>query len=264
MPDRTGSLPLDEQPPQLRNFLARSANDNRRSICSPHSVGGRRVTPQLDARAFSSISTLRHAVASLDGHYDRGVNPTVRNLLEPLGPHASALGAAVLAIPFLSPVSLGPVTAPASMLIVLFGLQLLRRSSGKPLPTRLLAVPLPAAVKGVLAAVLTRVDRVMSRFSRPRLNLLVDGRRGRMICGFGVICGALLLAIPIPLLPLTNTVPSFAILCFGLGLTERDGLMTLTGFVSLASGVALFAAFGTGVFVLAGELIRGLLGIVFG
>jgi hypothetical protein len=190
---------------------------------------------------------LRRALAEAGGRYSDVGAASVGDLLRPLGPGAGALGAALLALPFLSPVSLGPVTTPASAAIALLGWRLARGHGNAPLPERLMRVRLPVAVHRAmgrtLEAVLARVERV----SRVRHARLVEGARGRRLCGGGILLGALLLAVPVPLLPLTNTVPALAILCFAMGWTHRDGLLTAWGGAALALSTAIFAALGTGV-----------------
>lgn len=180
----------------------------------------------------------------------------------PLGAEAAALAAALLALPFLSPVSLGPVTTPVSLLIALLGWQLLRRREGSPLPERLLDVPVPRTAHRMMTSVLRRTHRWVHLISRPRLGHLVQGERGRILCGAGIIAGALLLAVPIPLLPLTNTFPALGILLFALGRLERDGLLILLGFASLLLSVAIFAALGAAVAFLGWEAVRGLIPFV--
>lgn len=192
-------------------------------------------------------------------HYGEASAPTLRHLLVPLGGEATALAAALLALPFLSPVSLGPVTTPVSVLIALLGWQLLRRREGSPLPDRLLDVSVPRAAHRIMTAVLRRVHRWVHVISRPRLTHLVDGDRGRILCGAGIVAGALLLAIPIPLLPLTNTFPALGILLFALGRLERDGLLMLLGFASLLVSVAIFAALAAVVAFLGWEAVHNLL-----
>ncbi|HEV2735921.1 MAG TPA: exopolysaccharide biosynthesis protein, partial [Longimicrobiaceae bacterium] len=72
------------------------------------------------------------------------------------------------------------------------------------------------------------------------------------------LLGALLLAVPVPLLPLTNTVPALAILCFAMGWTHRDGLLTAWGGAALALSAAIFAALGTGVALFGVEAVKRL------
>lgn len=189
---------------------------------------------------------LRRALSETRRHYRGSGAPTLGHLLVPLGPEATALAAALMSLPFLSPVSLGPITTPASVLIALLGWRLLRpgRSS---LPRRLLEVRVPRAAHRGMTAVLRRVHRLMIRISRPRIAGLVEGRAGRVVCAVGILVGAALLAVPIPLLPLTNTFPALGILLFALGWVERDGLLTLLAAASLVLSLAVFAALGAAV-----------------
>lgn len=210
------------------------------------------------ARRRSSTGALRRALLATRGQYRAGSPPTVAHLLAPLGAEASALASALLALPFLSPVSLGPITTPASVLIALLGWQLLRSRGETRLPERLLRVAVPQALHRAMTAVLRRVHRWMHRISRPRLPHLVEGPRGRMLCASGIMLGALLLAVPIPLLPLTNTFPALAVLLFALGWLERDGLLTLLGSASLVVATAVFAALGTAVALLGWDAVQGM------
>lgn len=207
-------------------------------------------------RARSSTRVLRRALRETRGCYEAGFSPTLGHLLAPLGADATAIAAALLALPFLSPVSLGPVTTGVSILIALLGWQLLRQGSGAPLPQRCLGLSVPGAAHRGMTSVLRRVHRLMYRISRPRLPQLVDGRHGRILCASGIVCGALLLAVPIPLLPLTNTFPALGILLFALGWLERDGLLTLLGSAALLLGTAVFAALGTAVGLLGWDAVQ--------
>lgn len=213
---------------------------------------GRRVVARR-----SSTRELRRALAATRGQYRDGSAPTLGQLLSSLGSEAAALSAALLALPFLSPVSLGPITTAVSVVIAILGWQLLRSSTSTPLGARFLQVQVPYAVHRAMTAVLRRVHRLMHRASRVRLTHLVDGRRGRRICAAGIIAGSVLLAVPIPLLPLTNTFPALGILLFALGWLERDGLLTVLGSVSLLLAVAIFSALGALVLTVGADVIRG-------
>ena len=215
-------------------------------------------------RRASSTRVLRRVLARTGEHYRTGSAPRLRDLLAPLGTEAAALGAALLALPFLLPVSLGPITTPASVLIALLGVQLLRRREGAPLPARLLDVSVPQTVHRVMTKVLRRVRRWVHGISRPRLMHLVEGPRGRTVCGAGILVGALLLAVPIPLLPLTNTFPALAVLLFALGWLERDGMLTVLGSAAVVVSVAIFGGLGVAVAMLGWEVVHGAIPFVGG
>lgn len=214
-------------------------------------------SPQ-DGPSPSALAHLRASLGALEELCEKGTLPRVRDLLDQSGAaHGAALPAIVLALPFLTPVSLGVMTAPASAVICLCGLAVARNSAAAPLPTRLLDASIPAAAVRVMRAALDRVHRWILHVSRPRLQTLVRGRAGRLTCGLGMILGALLLAVPIPFLPLTNTFPALGIICIGLGWSERDGAITVAGFVALLASIVTFAVIGAGIWLAAGELPLG-------
>lgn len=206
-------------------------------------------------RSGASTRRLRRVLIQTRVHYQEGGAPTLRHLLAPLGAEATTLACAMLALPFLSPVSLGPITTPVSVLIALLGWQLLR-GTRSPLPDRLMRVSVPQGVHRAMSAVLRRVHRWLHRISRPRLPQLVTGSRGRILCASGVIAGALLLAVPVPMLPLTNTFPALAILLFALGWLEQDGVLTLLGVASALFSAAIFAALGAAVVLFGWEAVQ--------
>lgn len=107
-----------------------------------------------------------------------------------------------------------------------------------------------------MTTVLRRVHRFMHSFSRPRLLHLVTGRQGRILCASGLIAGAILLAVPIPLLPLTNTFPALGILLLSLGWLEHDGALTLLGFASLLASLVLFIALGVAVATVGWDVVQ--------
>ncbi|HEX8390830.1 MAG TPA: exopolysaccharide biosynthesis protein [Longimicrobium sp.] len=187
---------------------------------------------------------LRHALMEMERAYETAGRATLRDLLRPLGTRQTALGAALLALPFLSPVSLGPITTPASLLIALLGVRMLRRRDDAPVPERLLRVQVPRSVHTVMVAMLQRVSHWADRGRGARRSPWVRGTAGRRLCGAGVLAGALLLAVPVPLLPLTNTLPAAGIILFVLGWTNQDLRLTRYGMGALAGSLLLFATLG--------------------
>ena len=208
--------------------------------------------------AHCTGTQLRRALDELEARYERTGSATIGDLMNALGPRSGALGAALLALPLLSPFSLGPVTTPASAAIGLLGLHMLRQRQGPPLPDRLLRVSLPRLVHRLMYRMLHRVSRWTDRARNARPSRWVRGPVGRRVCGAGVLAGAVLLAVPIPLLPLTNTFPALAILFFVLGWSNRDVRLTRYGVGALAFSVLLFAGLGVAVATLGWSAVRQL------
>jgi hypothetical protein len=201
---------------------------------------------------------LSSAVSELDRRYEAAGSATLGDVLGAFGPRAGPLGAALLALPLVTPFNLGPVTLGISAAIALLGVGLLRRGEPAPLPPRILAIPVPRAVFRVMC----RMLGWLTAWIRPqpsRTSVWVRGTLGRRICGAGLIAGAALLAIPIPLLPLTNTFPALAVVFFVLGWSNRDARLTAWGVAALLVGAAIFAALGIGVSALGWAAVRGAL-----
>jgi hypothetical protein len=199
---------------------------------------------------------LARAITELDRRYETAGSACLGDVLAALGPRAGALGAALLALPLVSPMNLGPVTLAASAAIALLGMGMLRRGDPPPLPPRLLAVPVPRPVFRVMRAMLSRLSGWIERPQPARTAAWVRGSVGRRICGAGIVAGAALLAIPVPILPMTNTFPALAVVFFVLGWSNRDARLTAWGIAALLAGAAVFAALGIGVATLGWPAIR--------
>jgi hypothetical protein len=200
-----------------------------------------------DAHAWrNAFDALAHALHELEDRYERSGRATIGDMLEPLGHRAGTLGAALFALPFLSPISLGPLTTVASVVIALIGIGLVSNRADSPIPRRIRAMSVPRAAYRALRGALERLPRWMRRThaSPPRW---VQGATGRMLCGVGIVTGAALLAIPIPFMPLTNSLPALAIIGFALGWTNQDGRLAGFGIGMLVASVALFVALGIAV-----------------
>lgn len=182
------------------------------------------------------------ALRSMKKKYNADEPVTIRDLLDPLGARSTALGAAMLALPFLSPISLGPLTMPASIVIALLGWYLLLDRDNAPLPERLLNTPVPRRIHSMMGVFARKIFSKVRRWTKPRARHLVDGRKGLVICGVGMIISAIILAVPVPMLPLTNTFPALAIILIILGWTERDGGLTIAGYVNMIIGGILILA----------------------
>jgi hypothetical protein len=219
------------------------------------------MTPELqtaDGRRISTAELLRNAVSELDRRYEAAGSASLGDVLGAFGPRAGPLGAALLALPLVTPFNLGPATLGISVAIALLGIGLLRRGEPAPLPARILAIPVPHT----LFRVMRRMLGWLSGWIRPqpsRTSVWVRGPLGRRVCGAGVLAGAVLLAIPVPFLPLTNTFPALAVVFFVLGWSNRDARLTAWGVAALLMGVAIFAGLGIGVTALGWPAVRAAL-----
>lgn len=252
-------------------------------------------------------TVLRQSLGHLAGRFERGEKPNLGEVLgafSALGVQSNAFVAVVLALPFLSPLSLGPVTSPASLLILLLGWQLIQHrddtdsAAARPaglmdhlvaLPGRLVAAllaawplrwvvrrlessrswvlsaPLPRRVFGLMRHLLEWVLWLKNGVLRLRRALLGHGpaapatpageRTARWVCGVAIIVGAVLLAVPVPLLPMTNTFPALGIILVALGWIERDAILTLLGYASYVISVLIFAALALAVAYLGYEAV---------
>ena len=174
-------------------------------------------------------------------HSIKGEHITLRDLLAMMGESGLLLLCAFLSLPFLFPVSIPGVSTVFGAGIVLISaaitLNRLPWLPAKVADRRLESGKLrPVLERGV--TFLRRIDR----FFKPRMGGLTSGAVMNRINGLVLMGAGLLLMAPLGLIPFSNTLPGVAILLLAAGISQRDGLVVLAGYVMVVLTIVYFAA----------------------
>ncbi len=156
---------------------------------------------------------------------------------------ALALSTVLLCLPFLQPLTLGPLSSLGGIVLTTLGWQLMRGRQVMWLPERIYAFKPSTKMWERLLGVCRWLVKLLAKITRERLVSWVDGRRGERLCGGLVALGGALLVIPVPILPFNNTLPALAMLFAAIALLERDGIMVLVSIFFQIATVAYFGAF---------------------
>lgn len=168
---------------------------------------------------------------------------TLGEAIDSLDQAAYALIAFILVLPFMQPLPLGPLTTVGGLTFAVLGWQMWRGHDAPVLPKRIRNIVMTEKSWNLLARACLTLIVFLCKFTKPRLAVFVDGKRGHAIGAFILMAGGLLMAIPFGVLPLNNVLPGLAILFYCLALFEQDGLMVLIAFVWLAATVVYFGIF---------------------
>ncbi len=177
---------------------------------------------------------------------------TLGEVADGLGGSSFSLLCIILSLPFLTPVSLGPLATVGGLTLAAIAWQLMRGDHAPRLPSRVRAIEMSPKVWQALLATCAKIVGVCSRFSRPRYKRWVEGVTGARLRGFLIIAAGLLMAVPLFGLPFNNALPALAIIVVCLAELEDDGLMLWAGIVVTAASavyilgvLAAVALFGT-------------------
>ena len=141
----------------------------------------------------------------------------------------------------MTPLGALPGIPPAfGVIVIVFALQLLFRRNTPWMPEILRKVKIPAdkllKVQKKVQPVLAKIDGII----RPRLKWAATGPMQVLISVFAIILS--LTFFPLGMLPFAVVAPATIILLFGLGITARDGVLTLLG-LGLSLGVFIGVGF---------------------
>ena len=164
---------------------------------------------------------------------------TLAAVLDMLGREGFLLFAVFLTLPFMVPVSIPGVSTVFGAVILLIGLSVMINRQPW-LPDRFMKRAFPA---GKLRTALQKGEvwlNRLERISRPRLPRMSQGAVMARLNGFMLVIGALLLMVPLGLIPLTNTLPGLAILFLSMGILQRDGGCILLGYLANLLTVVYF------------------------
>jgi len=166
-------------------------------------------------------------------------------VLDTLGPRASALLVVICALPFSTPISIPGLSTPFGLVILLLAARYL---GGLPpwLPGRLRRVELPPSFLGKLLAASARLVGWLEHRLRPgRLASLVDQEWKLRLHTTVVILAALLLMLPLPPLPpFTNTLPALVAVVMTMAALKRDGAGVLAGYGLFVFTIGYFVFWG--------------------
>lgn len=177
---------------------------------------------------------------------------TLTEIRDLVGQDGLLLLTAFLTLVFMVPVSIPGVSTLLGVAILGIGISrilncdlwLPKRFANRVLPSDRLRTAFNQGSKW-----LHRLERV----SRPhRLEWLVSSGLMSTVNNGALIMGALLLMVPLGLIPFSNTLPALALLFLAIGLLQRDGLFVLFGYLLNLATILKFA-----VLILGGsEVIR--------
>ncbi len=188
-----------------------------------------------EVRLSEALATTRREI---EGH-----QVTLRELLLLVGEQGLLVFCAILAMPFLLPVSLPFMSTALGVPMLLIGYAV--TTNRVPwLPDRVLDHSLPSAT---VQHALERAVKTFDRFEhlvRPRMLKLTATPRVNAVHGVALVIVVVALMAPLPLIPLANTLPAIGVILLCLGMAERDGALLLFGhLVALLSVLYVGALF---------------------
>lgn len=199
--------------------------------------------PPSSVRAAGSDAEFSAELRSLSERYREQPAP-LGDILDTLGPRASALLVVICALPFSTPISIPGLSTPFGLVILLLAT---RYFLGLPpwLPGRLRRVVLPGAFFPRVLAASGKLVGWLERRLSTRLGLLTDAEWKLRLHTGVVIFSALLLMLPLPPLPpFTNTLPALVAVVMTFSVLKRDGAGILAGYALFAFTVGYFIFWG--------------------
>lgn len=162
-------------------------------------------------------------------------------VLDRLGDAGFSLICLLVALPFLQPFNLGPLAGVGGATLIALGWQLSRGSASPWVPERLRRVSLSGRAWERLLGLCRFIVTLCRRFTRQRHTEWTSGPRGHRACGGLLLTGGLLLALPFPGLPFSNTLPALMIVSVCIAEMEEDGLFLLVSLFFFAASLVYFA-----------------------
>jgi hypothetical protein len=146
-------------------------------------------------------------------------------VFDELGRDGIAMVLIILNLPFLQPLTLGPVASAGGLVIAGIGWQMARGNETLWLPQKMRDSALNASAWEKLLGACRWLVVKFARFTRTRHTQWTDGERGHRIAGWFAVVGGLLLAFPMFGMPFGNMLPALVVVCACIAVLERDGLM---------------------------------------
>jgi hypothetical protein len=165
---------------------------------------------------------------------------TLGAVLDSIEEAAYAFICIILALPFLQPLTLGPLSVIGGLTFALLGWQLFRGHPTPVLPQKVRATVIGEKTWEVIIKICLTVLGWCRRFTRPRYGAWVSGRQGQRIGGLTIAAGGLLMAIPAFGMPFNNLLPALGIFFACVAELEQDGLMIFVAFFWLVVTVLYF------------------------
>lgn len=164
----------------------------------------------------------------------------------------------VLSLPFLQPISLGPLAVVGGLTFALLGWQCLTGHHAPMLPEKVRNIVMKQHSWDILIQTCIRLLGWCSKITAPRYFSWVDDERGHRILGAILVAGGLLMAVPFFGLPFNNALPALAIFFVSLAQLERDGLMVFIAMGWLVATVIYFIVVLTVIFLFGREALGNL------
>jgi hypothetical protein len=165
---------------------------------------------------------------------------TLAAILDLVGKDGLLILTGLLSLVFLIPVSIPGVSTVFGAAILLVGVsRLFGRNLWLPksFQDRVVSTDRLRAALNRALTWLYRIERVSRSH---RLSLLTSNGLMNVMNNCALILGAILLMAPFGLIPLSNTLPAFAILCLVVGLLQRDGVCILLGYFANIATIIYF------------------------
>lgn len=177
---------------------------------------------------------LEDVIVSIKGEF-----VTLRQLLAMMGENGLLLLCGLLSLPFLFPVSIPGVSTVFGAGIVLIGIAVTLNTLPW-LPKSLADRELESAKLRPVLERGVRLLRKIDKFFKPRLSALTATGLMNRLNGLAIITAGVLLMAPLGFIPFSNTLPGVAVLLLSMGVSQRDGLIVLGGYVMIGLTVLYF------------------------
>lgn len=166
---------------------------------------------------------------------------TMGEVIDRLGDTSFSLVCILVCLPFLQPFNLGPIAGLGAVHFAALGWQLWSGRRTPWVPARLRAVALSGRTWRRLLGIARGIIRLCSRMTRVRYTEWTSGPQGQRVCGGLLMLGGVLLGLPFPGLPFSNTLPVLIVLSVCIADLEEDGVFVAVALVWVVLSLVYFA-----------------------